>query len=317
MSIFTRASSNPILIPRDLWWESRGVFNPGVIAWGEKDVVMVYRAVGSDGISRFGLATSRDGIGFDRRDYPLYEASYGDWAGRLGVEDSRLTVVEDVLYITFTKVSLEVATHPRLSWETAPFRLRSWLARFPDLKCVEEVGPVLSERNTKDLVLFPERIEGSFVALIREYPSIQLVTSTDLRSWTDPQTVLQPIPGTWEAERVGAGPPPLRWGRNWLMLYHANAYLRFPGNERLYRMGLAVLDGVDPSRVLYRHPESIFEPEAPYEIQGPVGSVVFGTALIDRGELFRLYYGAADGVIGVADVSADALNALLPTTLRR
>jgi predicted GH43/DUF377 family glycosyl hydrolase len=83
----------------------------------------------------------------------------------------------------------------------------------------------------------------------------------------------------------------------------------------MYCMGLAVLDAHDPSSVLYRHPEPIFRPEAPYEVAGPVGNVVFGTGLVELGDRYLLYYGAGDGVIGAASAKKEAVYALLREAL--
>jgi predicted GH43/DUF377 family glycosyl hydrolase len=80
-------------------------------------------------------------------------------------------------------------------------------------------------------------------------------------------------------------------------------------------MGLAVLDADDPSRVRYRHPEPIFSPEAPYEVEGPVGNVVFGTGLVEMHDSLYLYYGAGDGVIGVALARREEVFALVRDAL--
>ena len=69
---------------------------------------------------------------------------------------------------------------------------------------------------------------------------------------------------------------------------------------------------MNPSRILYRHPGPVFEPKAPYEREGPVGNVVFGTGLIRDGDTIWMYYGAGDGVIGRARVSLQALLNLVP-----
>src|SRR5438270_13662184 len=152
---------------------------------------------------------------------------------------------------------------------------------------MREIGTILPNTNTKDGVLFPERIGLRHAALVRDYPSIQYVEARDFEDWSDPITVMEPIPGTWEGERIGAGPPPVRTPWGWLLLYHGNERLEMPGNKRHYRMGLAVLDAEEPWRVIYRHPEPVFQPEEPYEIEGPVGNIVFGTGLI---ELKNRYY---------------------------
>jgi len=298
--LFTRSALNPILTHTGRWWESRSVLNPGAVLIGGR-VALVYRAVGGDGVSRLALAWTEDGERIvDRAELPLYEGALDDPMARLGVEDPRITALDSAYYLTYCKASVDTADTPPLFWETAPFRVRSGIAVTHDFRTVREVGVILPETNTKDGVLFPEKIGGRYAALVREFPGIQYVTSEDLVHWSEPLEVMGPIAGTWQGERIGAGPPPLRTPWGWLLLYHANEYLRMPQNERLYRMGLAVLDADDPAKVLYRHPEPVFVPEAPYEREGPVGNVVFGTGLVELGQRWVLYYGAGDGVIGVA-----------------
>jgi predicted GH43/DUF377 family glycosyl hydrolase len=232
------------------------------------------------------------------------------------VEDARITPLLGAYYLSYCKASVEPAGIPRLPWETAPFRVRSGVGVTEDFTTMQEYSTVLWGQNTKDAVFFPEIIDGRYTVLVREYPGIQIVTSGDLLIWQLPlRQVMDPIPGTWEAERIGAGPPPLRTPWGWLLLYHGNEYLRLPGNQRHYRMGLAVLSADDPSRVLYRHPEPIFSPEEPYETEGPVGNVVFGTALVELHDRFYLYYGAADGVIGVAWIEREELYRFLADRL--
>src|SRR5947209_17032204 len=76
--MFTRSQRNPILTSTDRWWEARAVLNPGA-AIVDGRVVIVYRAVGGDGLSRFGLAWSEDGERLDERaELPLYEGAIDD-----------------------------------------------------------------------------------------------------------------------------------------------------------------------------------------------------------------------------------------------
>ena len=69
---------NPILKPNpENQWEERCVLNPAVIYDDENDeFVMLYRAAGNDirHQIRLGLATSKDGIHFERKsDEPIFE----------------------------------------------------------------------------------------------------------------------------------------------------------------------------------------------------------------------------------------------------
>jgi beta-1,2-mannobiose phosphorylase / 1,2-beta-oligomannan phosphorylase len=300
VDLFQRFSGNPILSASSRWWESRAVFNPGAAVFGDL-VALVYRAVGGDGLSRFGLAWSSDGLHIDERsELPFYESKLDDPLARLGVEDPRLTRLGDDYYLTYTKVSVDACTTPALYWETAPFRVRSALGVTRDFRAMTEIAGILPNANTKDTVLFPERIDGQYAALTRVFPAIQYLTSPDLVHWTEPIPCMTVIPDSWQGERIGAGPPPVRIPQGWLLLYHGNAFLQQYGNKRLYSMGLAVLDADEPWKVRYRSSEPIMTPEAPYEVAGPVGNVVFGTGLVEIEEKYFLYYGAGDGVIGVA-----------------
>ena len=55
-------------------------------------------------------------------------------------------------------------------------------------------------------------------------------------------------------------------------MYHG---VRVTSDGPIYRAGLALLDLDDPGTVLHRTDEWVFGPEAPYEIIGDVGRVVF------------------------------------------
>jgi predicted GH43/DUF377 family glycosyl hydrolase len=282
--------------------------NPGVVTRDGR-VLLVYRAVGSDGLSRLGIAWSQDGFGFSQRGF-LHEGAPGDRESRLGVEDPRLVTIGGDVWMTYTCVSVSPVGTPPLEWEPAPFELRMRLARIAGSH-VDGERSLLPEVHGKDAVLFPRRIGDRYHALVRVYPSLQLSTSEDLVTWSPPRPVLHPVPGTWEGERIGAGPPPVDTPYGWLMLYHANEFYVPEGNRRCYRAGIALLDRDDPARVLYRHPAPVFEPRATYEVAGPVGNVVFPTGLIQRDGQFLMYYGAGDGVIGVASAAVGDVYSLL------
>jgi len=105
----------------------------------------------------------------------------------------------------------------------------------------------------------------------------------------------------WETTKVGAGAPPVRLPYGWVLPYHG---VSAPEGRRRYCMGVAILDLERPSRVLYRTPSPILEPEAEYERNGLVSDVVFPTATDLRADgLLDVYYGAADHVIAAARVT--------------
>jgi predicted GH43/DUF377 family glycosyl hydrolase len=300
-----RYEGNPILAPRpECWWEQKGTLNPAAIQDDQGHIHILYRAVGFDGLSRFGYAMTRDGFTIaERPQLPVYEGDIDDPYARLGVEDPRITRLEGSYYVTYTLASLYRVDAPlRIQNEQAPWRVRAGLLVTSDFRHFESLGQILPDLDTKDIVLFPERIGGRYALLHRIWPSIQIAYSDDLRHWEGHQTILEPRPESWEGERVGAGNPPLKTEQGWLLFYHANAFFQRQGNRKRYRIGLAVLDLEHPERVIYRHPDPILEPEAPYERTGAVNDIVFVCGAVERDGRYFLYYGAGDGVSAVATV---------------
>ena len=182
----TRYEGNPIISPRaECWWEAKGTLNPAAVQDTDGRIHLLYRAVGFDGISRFGYASTLDGVTIDRRpELPIYEGNIEDPAVRLGVEDPRITCLEDRFYVTYTQTSLYPANAPfKIPNEQAPWRVRAGMLVTDDFTRFDSVGQILPDMDTKDCVLFPERIAGRYVLLHRIYPDIQIAYSDDLRQW--------------------------------------------------------------------------------------------------------------------------------------
>jgi predicted GH43/DUF377 family glycosyl hydrolase len=140
---------------------------------------------------------------------------------------------------------------------------------------------------------------------------VWLSWSPDLHYWGDGRIILPARRGGWwDANKVGLGPPPLRTEKGWLLCYHG---VRVTGSGSLYRVGLALLDLEDPCSVLARTDEWVFGPAESYERSGDVPGVVFPTGWVlgEDGDTLRLYYGAADSVVGVATASLRSLLASL------
>jgi len=97
----SRFAANPIVEPiKEHPWESKSVFNPGVINL-EGKVYLIYRAWGEDNISRLGLAVSEDGFKFtERREEPIFEPKRR--SETKGCEDPRLTLIDGRLYMVYT-----------------------------------------------------------------------------------------------------------------------------------------------------------------------------------------------------------------------
>jgi predicted GH43/DUF377 family glycosyl hydrolase len=105
---------------------------------------------------------------------------------------------------------------------------------------------------------------------------------------------LGPRDKSWDSWKVGAAGPPILVNEGWLLIYHGVSA------DRVYSLGVALLDKNNPEQVLYRSEEAILTPTENYERYGKVPNVVFscGQAIIDDQVL--VYYGGADSSVCVA-----------------
>jgi beta-1,2-mannobiose phosphorylase / 1,2-beta-oligomannan phosphorylase len=219
-----------------------------------------------------------------------------------GVEDPRITALGDRFYFTYVAVSRHGAA-------TA-------LASTTDFRNFDRLGVIFCPEN-KDVVLFPELIDGQHVALHRPNaatpfcrPEMWLARSPDLIHWGG-HTCLHGGGAEWETGRVGAGTPPLRTDAGWLEIYHGNRHPTRAGEVGAYCAGAILLDLHDPSLVLLRTHESIMEPEAEFERHGFVPDVVFPTGIIETSSTYLVYYGAADSGTAVVEFAKDDLRGAL------
>ena len=275
----TRHPANPILTPIPGHpWEARNVFNCGVINHDGK-IVLIYRGQGTaNDVSHLGYAESTDGVHFDRLLEPVF--SPADPTEVNGVEDPRLTPLDGRIQMLYTAWSPEAIQVARAS--TTDFR--TW----------ERHGIVFPGPDNKDAALFPEQVGGRYAAFHRIPPSIWLAFSDDLATWGDYKEIMRPREGCFDALKLGAGGPPILTERGWLVIYHG------VDHDLVYRLGVALLDRDDPTRVLNWPKEPVLEPEEPWELVGDVPNVVFTCGTAELGDDYLIYYGGADRVIALA-----------------
>jgi len=284
-----RYQGNPILGPMAAHsWESRRVFNAAAFS-ADKRVHILYRAVGDDGVSRLGYATTSDGYHIDERlPFPVFEPAND--AEKDGCEDPRLTLLNDKLVMAYT--ALQEHDHRQVyqtsltSIDVKDFLSKQW-------KWGDRLLPFRGIRN-KDAVVFPRKIGGKYVMFHRLEPDICEASSDDLRRWYDIRSVMEPRMESWDCWKVGAAGTPIELNEGWLFIYHGVNF------ENVYSLGVALLDKDNPEVVLYRSDRPILTPVEDYERFGKVPNVVFscGNVLIDGQVL--IYYGGADSVLCVA-----------------
>ena len=286
-----RFLGNPILKPkRENTWESKLVFNPAVV-YHNGLVHLLYRAVGDDNISRIGYAISDNGFEFFRLDKPVFTPR-GVLESK-GCEDPRLVYLDNRFYMTYTSYSTK---GPRVSMASTN-NFFQW----------ERYGVVFPDMDSMDAVLFRDKINGKYVMFHRPTTpprSISISFSEDRIHWHDSKMVMAPVEGRWDGVEIGSASPPIKTEKGWFLIYHG------VDDDAVNRLGIALFDLKDPSSLISRYSEPIFEPEEDYELHGEVKEVVFATGICEIEDRYYVYYGAADKVICGATVEKEVLLSL-------
>jgi predicted GH43/DUF377 family glycosyl hydrolase len=292
--IVRRWENNPVLTAEDVPYEVSTVHNAGVVRHRGR-YVMLFRSHLPTGRSVLGIAESDDGFGFRVAPEPfMTPAKEGPFAEyeEYGVEDPRVTPLEGRYYITYSAYSRH--------------GVRIGLARTDDFRTIERVA-FITRADERNVVLFPEKINGRYARLDRPHThitpwSIWISYSPDLVHWGGSTAVMGPRPYHWDEAKIGPGAPPVRTEKGWLSIYHG-VFSTMGGN--VYRLGAALHDLGDPARLLGVAGRWILEPRESYERVGYVPNVVFCCGAVAAGDgTLRIYYGAADTVMcaAIADI---------------
>lgn len=315
-NLIKKTPKNPIITPRPhVPWESRATFNTAAIYEGGK-VHFLYRALGDTDLSVLGYATSTDGIHIDHRpDMPAYIPrepfeTPGNFAfnslaehfvsggGYGGVEDPRITRVEDKVYLTY--VAFDGANPPRAAMsriDVEDFLENKW-DKWDKAKLISAPGMV-----NKSAVVLPQKVRGKYVVMHRVYPNILVDYLDDLEfdNYLQGHYFIPPRKRFWDSKKVGAGAPPMLTKDGWLLIYQSVGY-QDPGR---YKIGAMMLDRNNPEKVLYRTHTPIIAPDEDYENAGFKAGVVYPCGAVIMNDKLHIYYGGADSVVCAASADLD------------
>jgi predicted GH43/DUF377 family glycosyl hydrolase len=306
-----RYKGNPILEPKSENCEA--IFNPGACCCNG-EVILLSRIVDEyeKYVSRIGLHRSTDGFNFESAGSIFGPDKQYD---RHGCEDPRITEIDGKFYLTYvglSKPARQGGGPPAIA-----------LASTEDFRNFQRHGLITKRQDdTRDGVLFPKKINGEFVILTRpfrlsknemdentlrkmrvetpcpyndlpEKPSIWISYSHNLKDWFGHKVIME-SKEWWESEKIGAGAPPVKTPKGWLIIYHS------VDAAGVYYIGAALLDYKNPSNVIGRTKEPILKPREWYERTGDKNDVVFPEGNIVKDGTLFVYYGGADKYIGVA-----------------
>lgn len=317
-------------------FENEGVLNPAVIRVGDS-VHMFYRAVQKGNHSTVGYCRFDGPITLaERWDKPFMVPEF-DYETQ-GVEDARITKIEDIYYMTYTgydgiNARGALATSKDLIHFTKHGLIVPPISYAKFVFLAEKSGTVNEnyyhnhkfyyqegdpEKKImlwdKNCLFFPRRIKGKLVFMHRIRPGIQLVSVKSLNELTHDfweeyfhhlhkHIVMDPV-YPHEAAYIGSGCPPIETKHGWLLIYHG---VKETPKGLIYCACAALLDLENPLKEIARLPYELFKPEYEWELTGEVNNVVFPTGAAVFGETLFIYYGAADDKIACATVNLQAL----------
>jgi predicted GH43/DUF377 family glycosyl hydrolase len=255
--------------------------------------------------------------------------------GELGVEDPRITKIGDRYIMTYVVLSRK-------------HNISTALAVSKDLKNWQRKGIIFGQQD-KDVVIFPGKVDDEYVAFDRPEgsfqftaPRIWIAYSKNLTDWGG----LKAIDCLYKDEkgacpRNGAGPPPIKTSKGWLLLYHTvvkpqldkkekksleilRKYYRFEEHDLekvpFYCVGAALFDLDNPGKLIAKTDEFLMIPERTYEMGTfEAKGVVFPTGIVpdQNGKDLLVYGGGGDVVTTVKKVSLSSILRVLKPVKKR
>ncbi len=330
-----RYSGNPIITATQVnkSWTDPGhqiktVHNAGV-ARLNGETVMLFRSHLRCGLSVLGMGKSANGLDGWRfssgptlkpatpadtfADGVHVEALIENEAG--GLEDPRITKFGDEYAVTYSAYHAMIEDRVRVSLITTR-----------DFVSFTRRGPVM-DLDMRNVVLFPEKINGRYVALFRpndvsadetggKFTQIRIGSSADWKGniWSlEEQPVMQTGFGPSAfSNKIGPCAPPIKTSKGWLNIFHG---VRTTMDGNPYVLGVALHDLQDPRKVKMSSIPILFPSRADCRLEEQdyihVPNVVFCCGALGRedGSIF-IYYGGNDTVMNVGITHQDVLIAL-------
>ena len=327
-----RYKKNPLVTANDvnkIWTDPKlqtiTVHNAGITEYNG-DVLMLFRSHLRNGMSVLGIARSKNGLDNWRIDKSpamlpctvkdtfsigvnideLIENEQG------GIEDPRISQIEDTYYITYS------AYHP-----TIAHRVRVSLATTKDFRSFKRHGPLL-KTDMRNVVLFPEEIGGKYYGLFRPNDNTQEHTggiykqikigftdNIEVGKWNiqEQPIMLQKDGPSSFSDKIGPGATPIKTKYGWINIFHG---VRSTMDGNPYVLGVALHDLQDPKQVKVSNIPILFPSKADCIVTDEsyihVPNVVFSCGALrkDNGDIY-IYYGGNDTVMNVAITHEDIL----------
>lgn len=325
-----------IIEKRAVNFECEGVLNPAVIKFNGF-IHLFYRAVSTGNRSTIGYCRLSHPTKVDfRMDSPLLipEFPYEE----IGMEDPRIVCIDGEFMMTYTAYDgMNALGALVMSTDLKTFHKKGIIVpqlTYPRFSQLAESKKDINEKYLrynehwkshgqlninfllwdKNLIFFPERINGYFYFMHRIKPDILITRVKELTDltptfWIDyfmhfQDCIMISPKHTHEISYVGGGCPPIRTPKGWLIIYHG-VHDEIEGY--VYSACAALFELDNPHKEIARLPYPLFQPIERWEIKGVVNNVCFPSgAIVEKDQLY-IYYGAADERIGCASINLNDL----------
>lgn len=291
--VIWRYSNNPI-IQRNAVPCANSIFNSAVVPF-ENEFRGVFRIDDKGRRQQLHTGKSKDGIHWEIEHEPIRFICNDREIGNFEYGyDPRVCFIEDRYYVT---------------WCNGYYGPTIGIAYTYDFVKYYQMENAFLPFN-RNGVMFPKKINGKFAMLSRPsdnghtpFGEIYYSESPDMEYWGHHRHVMKPVKG-WESTKIGAGPIPIEIEEGWLIFYHG---VLTSCNGFVYSFSAAILDKMQPWKVVYRADSYLLSPQTIYECVGDVPNVAFPCACLADSETGRIaiYYGCADTVVGLAFTEVD------------
>lgn len=308
----------PVLGKDDIPYESALVFNAGIEKFNDKyvmlfrndygfcpqDFVDFYAGISDNTVPKtnIGLAFSDDGIAWSVEQKPALDIKYN---GMTRAYDPRITNFGNGEYGVCFAIDSKSGT-------------RGGIAVTKDFKNFDIKS--ISVPENRNMVLFPEKINGRYCRLERPFVGNKLSSyavwmsfSPDLIHWGGSVQILTAANVPFANSKIGPGAPPVRTEYGWLTLFHAVHEVEHELKSwhknwhRKYYAGVMLLDLNDPSKIIAIANSPLIVAEEEYECAGFRGEAIFPGGLLKENDEVKIYYGAADTVECLASAKIEDL----------
>ena len=283
---FVRYGENPLFRPQGDGWESRNVYNPGVL-FDEGKFRMLYRAQGKPVTSRVGYAESPDGVTFARNPAPLIDATE-PFEQKYGCEDARFFKCEGAYYAFYTGdknghiAECEATSTDGLHWK-----------KLGVIEDGAKNGALVCDPNGT-----PVKINGKYAMFIGN-ARYGVCYSDDLLTWGPVTWFDMKFPPGWVtpfepcmaiANHASAHPDDV-------VLFIAGT---LNGKGRwFYAISEVLFSKADLTKKIEQLDDCIMQPREPYE-SGQYKNCLWMNCIIAHNHQWMMYYGAGDRNVGLA-----------------